>query len=108
MDIGKMNQRVTIQRNTEIQDENGFDKVDWVDLKTVWCSVNNLYGKEYWEAKRYDAENTVEFVIRHGACKDLRMDDRLVFRGVIYNITSIDNVMYGNNVIKIKAEGMRV
>lgn len=106
MDVGKLNKRVTIQRSAEVQDENGFDNVDWVDLKTVWCSVNNLYGKEYWEAKRYDAENAVEFIIRFGACKDLSMDDRLVFRGTIYNIKSIDNVMYGDNMLKIKAEGM--
>ena len=103
MKIGKLNQRVTIQRYMEYEDEYGISKQDWVDLCTVWCSMNNLYGKEYWEAKQYKAENTVEFVIRYNACKDLSVKDRIKQGDKLFNITSIDNVLYRNETLKIKA-----
>ena len=48
-------------------------------------------------------ERTVEFVIRYSACRDLTEKDRILFRGNLYNISSIDNVMYRNEYLKIKA-----
>lgn len=98
-----LNHRVTIQRYMEYEDEHGISREDWIDLKTVWCSMNNLYGKEYWEAKQYKAENTVEFVIRYNACKDLSVKDRIKQGDKLFNITSIDNVLYRNETLKIKA-----
>lgn len=103
MNIGMLKHKVTIQRYAEYEDENHISKEGWIDLKTVWCSMNNLYGKEYWEAKQYDAENTVEFIVRYNACKDLSVKDRLKTADRLFNITSIDNVMYRNEVLKIKA-----
>lgn len=105
MDIaGKLNKRVTIQRCEDIEDVNGFSKTQWQDIKTVWARVNNLYGKEYWEAKKYDAQNTVEFTIRFNACKDISINDRIKFKNKIFNIISVDNVLYGDENYKIKAE----
>lgn len=103
MNPGRLNHRVTIQRHTSNEDEHGITKETWIDLKTLWCSMNNLHGKEYWRAKEYDAENTIEFVIRYGSCKDLSIKDRLQIGGALYNITSIDNVLYKNETLKIKA-----
>ena len=103
MNIGMLKHKITIQRYAEYEDEHHISKEDWIDLKTVWCSMNNLYGKEYWEAKQYGAENTVEFIIRYSACKDLSVKDRLKKDDKLFNITSINNVMYRNQVLKIKA-----
>lgn len=101
---GKLDKRITIQRNEPKVDEHGVSKRQWKDIKTVWAKVNNLYGKEYWEAKKYEAENTVEFTIRYSACKDLSIKDRIKFRDKIFNIISIDNFMYRNESLKIKAK----
>lgn len=103
MNIGKLNKRITIQRHTEYEDEHGISREEWIDFNTVWCSMNNLYGKEYWEAKQYQAENTVEFVIRYNACKDLSVKDRIKMSDRLFNISSVDNVVYKNEVLKIKA-----
>lgn len=103
MRVSRLNHRVTIQRYAEYEDDHGISREGWVDLKTVWCSMNNLYGKEYWEAKQYSAENTIEFVIRYNACKDLSVKDRLKQGNKLFNITSIDNVLYKNEIFKIKA-----
>lgn len=103
MRCSKMTHRLIIQRCEVYEDEHGISREDWVDLKTVWCSMNNLFGKEYWSAKEYNAENTVEFVIRYSACKDLSIKDRLKLGNRLFNISSVDNIMYKNESIKIKA-----
>lgn len=104
MNIGKLRHRVTIQRYIEHEDEHYISTEGWIDFKTVWCSMNNLYGKEYWSAKEYNAENTVEFVMRYSACKDLSINGYRLKQGdKLFNITSIDNVQYKNEMLKIKA-----
>ena len=103
MQAGDLRHRITVQRYTENEDENGIRTGEWQDFKTVWCSANGLFGNEYWEAKQYDAENTVEFQIRHNACPDLSPKDRLLFKGRLFNISSVDNVQYRNERLKIKA-----
>lgn len=104
MNIGKLKHRVTVQRYMEYEDDHGISREDWIDFKTVWCSKNNLFGKEYWSAKEYNAENTVEFVIRYSACKDLSVNGYRLKQGDrLFNITSIDNILYRNEILKIKA-----
>lgn len=104
MNPARFKYRITIQRGTEYEDEKTcVSKAGWVDYKTVWAGVNNLYGKEYWTAKQYGAENTVEFTIRYCACPDLSIRDRIKFNGRVFNITFVDNVQYKNETIKIKA-----
>ncbi len=67
--------------------------------------VNNLSGKEYWEAKQVNAETELDFVIRY--CSEVSALDtehfRILFRGNIYNITFVDNVQYKNKTVKIRA-----
>lgn len=106
MNPGMLKHRITIQRYIEHEDLHGITQNEWVDLKTVWGAMNNLFGKEYWEAKKYKEENTVEIVIRYGACKDLTVKDRIKAYGIVYNIKSIDNVCYRNEVLKIKAQAV--
>ena len=45
----------------------------------------------------------VEFTIRYGAVKDLTVKDRILFRGTLYNIVSVDNTLFQDNFLKIKA-----
>ncbi|MDU6360285.1 MAG: phage head closure protein [Clostridiales bacterium] len=103
MRIGRLNKRITIQRASNYVDANGVTKTGWNDLKTIWCSMNGLSGKEYWTAKSYGAENTVEFVIRYSACKDLNAKDRIQYKGRVFNIIHVDNILYKNETLKIKA-----
>lgn len=103
MQAGDLRNRIEIQRLKKEPDENNITKVSYYPLKTVWAKANGLFGKEYWTAKEYGAENTVEFTIRHNACRDLSTQDRIVFLGQIYNIVSVDNVLFQNKFLKIKA-----
>jgi len=115
MNAGELRHKVTIQSVRKTRGDNLVMQKEYVDVKTVWAKVNNLFGKEYWTAKEYAAENTVEFTMRYGSVKnipvndepnadvrEISLKDRLVFRGKVYNITSIDNILYGNEYVKIK------
>lgn len=71
----------------------------------VRAYVNNLAGKEYWEAAQAQSENTVVFTMR--CCQALRgintREYSILWEGREYNIVSIDNVQYKNEIIKIRA-----
>ena len=105
VNIGKLDKRITIQKFSTYQNENGFDIEDWVDYKTIWASINNLWGKEFYAAKAVNAENTVEFVVRYS--RDLAnintKEYRIFWNNRAFNITFIDNIQYENKWLKIKA-----
>ena len=101
MSIGEMRHRITFQRITPVINENGFDSELPREYKTVWASVSNLSGREYYQAAAIQAEKTVKFTIRY--LSDLAEDMEILFEGKKYNITSIDNIKYINRYIEIKA-----
>lgn len=105
MNFTKLNKRINVEKYDEITNDNGFDIGIWNNYKTVWASVNNLYGKEYWTAKAINCENTVEFIVRYS--KDLEQinskEYRICFKGRLFNITFIDNIKFENKYLKIKA-----
>ena len=101
MNPGELRHRITLQRLTTTTNENGFEMEEWTDVKTVWASITNLHGKEYYEAAAIQMENTVKFTVRY--IKDLDTSMRILFKDKQYNITSIDNIKYENRFIEIKA-----
>ena len=104
MNIGQLRHRIKFQIYSVRVNENGFEVEGWSDLKTVWASINNLFGREYWDAKTIQAERTVEFKVRYS--KDLKDLDtkkhRIIWGNRIFDITFIDNVKYQNKFLKIK------
>lgn len=108
MNIGNMNQRITIQKQGEIQyNENGFpiNEDGFSDYRTIWASANNLFGKEFWSAKAVQSENTIEFIIRYSN-ELAQMNSakyRIFWKDRVFNITFIDNIKYENKWLKIKA-----
>ncbi|NLK23283.1 MAG: phage head closure protein [Clostridiales bacterium] len=103
MDIGELRHRIIFQKQVIEVNENGFEEVSWENYKTVWASVSNLSGREYFQAAAIQKENTVKFKIRYIDLLDTSM--QIVFNEKSYNIISIDNVKYENRYIEIKAFG---
>lgn len=101
MAIGDLRHRLTLQKFTTVVNENGFEEEAWQDYKTVWASVSNLSGREYYQAATVQAEKTVKLLIRYSQELDTSM--RILFKNKQYNITSIDNMKYANKYIEIKA-----
>ena len=101
MNIGDMRHRITILKPVNATDDNGFETETYENFKTVWASISNLHGREYFEAATSNAEKTVKFTIRYIDGIDNSM--RISFGGKQYEITFIDNIKYENRFIEIRA-----
>ena len=97
MEAGKLRHRITIQ----VMDNNEA----WFDLQTCNAQVNGLSGSEYWAASAEQAQNTVDFIVRYTVIlSDLvPQTTRIIFRGKVYDVKSIDNFMYQNRSLKLRA-----
>ena len=105
MDIGQFNKRITIiQENTVTTDEMGFEVTGVADYMTLWAYVNNLKGKEFWEAKQIGFENTLEIIVRYNPkLEDINTKTFFIkYKNKIFNIIHIDNIKFENKFIKIK------
>ena len=105
MALGEWKERITIQKSTPGTDKAGNHVLSWIDYYTCSAFVNNLSGKEYWEAAQVNAQKEIYFLIRY--CSETAGMDtehyRILFRGQIYNITFLDNVKYQNRILKLRA-----
>lgn len=105
MVLGEWKERITIQKSIPGNDSAGNHVLSWEDYYTCSVYVNNLSGKEYWEAAQVNAQKDIYFIIRY--CSEVSVMDtehyRILFRGQIYNITFLDNVKYQNKTLKIRA-----
>lgn len=103
MNPGELNKKITIQRYISDKDINKIKIQTWKDIKTCHANVKNLSGKEYWTAKAYEAERTVIFTIRYNSMPDISLKDRIKFNNKLFNISLIDNVLYKNEILIIRA-----
>lgn len=97
----ELRHRITLQVLETMTNENGFEVETWIDFKDLWAKIENLHGREYFEAAAVKAENTVKFTIRY--IPNIEPTMRIIFKDKQYNITSIDNIKYANKFIEIKA-----
>jgi len=97
MEAGKLRHSITIQ----VMDESET----WSDLVTCQAQVNGLSGNEYWAASAEQAQNSVDFVVRYTAALAALVPQttRILFRGSRYDVQSIDNFMYQNRSLKLRA-----
>lgn len=102
---GELNQRILIMKKTVSTDEIGNQFESWTDFYKCWSAVNGLSGREYWQAKEQHQEDTANFKIRY--CKKLNEinthDFKIIFKEKSYDIQSVDNVFFADNLVNIKA-----
>lgn len=103
--LGEWKERIIIQKSTLGTDKAGNHVLSWADYYTCSAYVNNLSGKEYWEAAQVNAQKEIYFLIRY--CSETAGMDtehyQILFREQIYNITFLDNVKYQNKILKLRA-----
>jgi SPP1 family predicted phage head-tail adaptor len=90
MPVGKMDQRVTLQRYTAAPDGYGGTLQTWVDYATsptIWAHVVAKSGRESMTEDRMTATFVVLFTIHNR--RDIDIRDRIVWQGVVYNIRGI-------------------
>ena len=97
MEAGKLRHKITIQVMNE-------DEL-WANLLTCQAQVNSLSGSEYWAASVEQAQNSVDFIVRYTPLLSdlLPQTTRILFRGLHYDVKSIDNFMYQDRSLKLRA-----
>lgn len=101
INAGDMRHRITLQHLNTGKDSDGFVVDEWQDLVSVWAAVQNLSGREFFEAAAVQMEQSLRFVIRYR--KGITQDMRIAFRGELYGISSIDNNAYQNTQLILLA-----
>ena len=107
MNIGELKHRITIQKRAE---KKPLEDTTYTDFKTVWAKVSNLYGKEFIEAQKVEANISKKLIIRYikdldmsinpNACKDFIIN----YKGISYNILYIDNIKEQNKFMELMLE----
>lgn len=105
MEAGAYTHKISIEKLSHSYDSIGNPIEEWKLFKKTYAYMNGLSGKEYWEAATLNAENTVDFVCRWKKFFDV-MDTtnyRIVWKGKKFNIKTIDNVQFRNEIVKLRA-----
>lgn len=97
MEAGKLRHIITIQ----VMDSQEF----WSDYFSCYAQVNGLSDNEYWAASAEQAQSTVDFTVRFTPMLAGLMPQttRILFSGNRYDVQSIDNFMYQNRSLKLRA-----
>lgn len=85
--IGRMRHRITLQRFEEGEDEYGATVSMWVNVATVWASVEPLRGQEFFAAQSLQSQTTVRIRMRYRPGVDASM--KVLFDGKTYSIESV-------------------
>lgn len=104
--IGRMDQRITLQRLARTADGYGGFTDAWADYATnpqVWAAVTAKAGRESMVDGRMAAQFTVLFEIYNRTDIDPR--DRIVWQGVTYNIRGIRDE--GGRALRLVIEAER-
>lgn len=111
MNIGRLNRRITIQKKETLIDENGFEVEEWADYKTVWASVKNINGKEFFQAQQAKSQASKKVTIRYLKDLDSSLDPnvslkyKIKYKNNNYNLIYSDNIQEQNRFIELLLEG---
>lgn len=91
---GALNRRIKIQRPSTAKDSLGGTTRSWIDVVTVWATIQPLSGREAVIANRISAEITHQITVRHQSAfanPQLVSQMRVLYRSRIFNIHSALN-----------------
>jgi len=86
--IGRYRHRVTLQARTVTRSATGAEVVTWVDIATVWASVEDLRGQEFLAAQKESTEVTTRIRLRQYRA-GLRADMRAVLGSRTFDILAV-------------------
>ncbi|MYZ41415.1 head-tail adaptor protein [Achromobacter sp. KS-M25] len=88
MSSGKLRHRVVIQRQQNTQDPDTGDlTTTWVDLASVWASIEPLSAREFVQSSATQSNITARVTIRYRKGIDATM--RILHREKIYGIEGV-------------------
>jgi len=99
--LGSLNKRISIISFTEGPNDAGDIIMIPGVFNTVWASVVPTTGKDYVEAKKYQAELTYKFTIRY--LSGVTPDMQIQFKTRLFLIQDIINPFEHNELLEIMA-----
>jgi SPP1 family predicted phage head-tail adaptor len=105
MQAGKLNRRITVQSIPETQDASGFPSEGTATTYCKrWASVTPLRGRERFEAKQFEAEVDVRFVVRYDSVTAaITPKMQISYNSKTYDIQSVFDVDEAHKEIEILA-----
>lgn len=85
--IGGMRHRLKIEKKTVTQDTLGDRVESWETVATVWARIEDLRGREFFEAERVASEVTTRIRIRYRGDIDTTM--RCLWEDKVYDIQAV-------------------
>ena len=107
---GQLNRRITLQRQSNVQDSYGGPVRTWLNVATIWADIQPLTGRELESAQRMASEVSHQIVVRYQAIfADTRQvaSYRALYRSRIFNIHAALNDEERNVLVTLLAsEGL--
>ena len=106
MEIGTLNQRITILENRVVTDEIGNHITKWEETFSLWAKVTVKTASETTDVGVTKEVQKLEFLVRQSpASLNINSTNfRILFRNNIYNITGLIPLYDHNNYLKIEGE----
>ena len=99
----ELNKRIELQAYVETVDPlTGYETQAWQTYAEAFAKVEPLVGREYFQAKATQAENTVKFTLRWRP--GVEPKHRILFDGKAYDIQSVINIKSRNRELLIMAK----
>lgn len=107
---GQLNRRITLQRQSTVQDSYGGPVRTWLHVATVWAEIQPLSGRELETAQRMASEISHQITVRYQASlTDTQVVSgyRALYKARIFNIHAALNEDENNILITLLAsEGL--
>ena len=103
MNPGQLDQRVTVERLEQGQDEYGGPLTTWATVFTTWAAVEPLAGREYIAAAAAQSEVTTRIRLRYRP--GMTSADRVTHEGREFNIVSVIDYKSGNRELVLMCRG---
>lgn len=87
MRAGTLRHRVTLQQAETVRDAYGGTSSQFVDVATVWGSLEAVSGREFFSAQQVQSEVTHKLTLRF--CPDVTADMRVVFGAKVFGIEAV-------------------
>ena len=109
MEIGKLNQRITILEKSVKVDSIGNHKAQWDEAFSCWAAVSVKNSAENSDNGTTKEVQTLQFMIRQNTMTMgiSTTANRILFRGVIYDIDGITPSFEYRDYLKITATARR-
>ena len=106
MQVGLLNERISLLSNATTVEEIGNYKQDWIEFYSCYAAISNETPQEVVQHGLIIDDSKITFTIRYSSdVKDLTsLYYRVRFKGRMYNIVGIEHMNYRKKSLKIHCQ----